>query len=104
MELSAIIALIPSVVSGITSLVNWIQTIRTAAQQTGAWTPALEAQYQAMLQSAASAPEWQPDAGSNPVPLPSVTIPNAPASPVQIAAGSAGIVPIPSNPTTLTGL
>lgn len=58
---TAIIAAIPSIISGISSLISYIQTVRTAAQQAQAWTADMEAQYQAMLVSATTAPEWQPD-------------------------------------------
>lgn len=58
---TAIIAAIPSIIQGITALVSYIQSVRTAAQQNNVWTPDMETSYQSMLASAATAPEWQPD-------------------------------------------
>lgn len=59
--MGAILASLPVVIQSVTALINWINTVRAAAQQTGDWTPGLEAQHQAMLLATKTDPAWQPD-------------------------------------------
>ena len=60
--LPSVIALLPYVTQGVTALLNLIASIRTAAKQTGEWTPELEAQWVAMLFQLALGHEAKPDA------------------------------------------
>lgn len=57
-----ILPLLPSIEAGAVELWNFINTVHTAAQQTGEWTPELEASYQAALKATATDPAYQPDA------------------------------------------
>ncbi len=66
--MAAILALLPNVlqliqlaVPGVENLIAWVNTIRTSAQQTGEWTPALESSFVTALVAYSQAPEWQPD-------------------------------------------
>jgi hypothetical protein len=57
-QLLPIIAQLPGDIS---ALFAWIASVRQAAQQSGEWTPELEAAFLANLQLLAKAPEQQPD-------------------------------------------
>lgn len=61
MELSLILAALPAIIQGGTAVVNFVEQLRTATQQTGEWTDAQEQQYQTLLAQEAQAPEQQPD-------------------------------------------
>jgi len=56
-----VVALIPTVKVGVQHLIEWVREIRTAAQQSGEWTPDLEMQFQAALTARVSDPAYQPD-------------------------------------------
>lgn len=61
------LTLLPKVTVGVTDFVNWVNTLRAAAQQSGEWTPEYEAQWRAGLLSQQLAPEEVPDAAPSPV-------------------------------------
>ena len=56
-----ILPLIPQITTGVAELWKFINTVRTAAQQSAEWTPAMEQQYQDALKATASDPAYQPD-------------------------------------------
>lgn len=85
--MGAILALLPSLIPAVTSLITYIGSIRTASQQSGEWTADMETAYHTMLQQAATAPEWQPDTVSA-TPVTTTSNP-APVTSIPIAAGSA---------------
>ena len=60
--LPQLIALIPSVTTGVSSLIKFISEIRTAAKQTGAWPPELEAQFTDALIAVSQSDAWKTDA------------------------------------------
>ena len=60
--LPGLISLIPTISTGIQHLIAFIATIRTAAQQSGEWTPALEAQFVDALIAKGSTDAWKTDA------------------------------------------
>jgi hypothetical protein len=60
--LPQLIALIPTISTGVSNLITFIASVRTAATQTGDWTPALEAQFVAALIASGSSHAWQTDA------------------------------------------
>lgn len=55
------LALLPTVTTGVTQFVAWINTLRTAAAQSSEWTPELEANYRATLLRHDLTPEELPD-------------------------------------------
>ena len=57
-----VIEALPTIETGVEHLVTWINSIRQSAQQSGEWTPKLEAQYQAKLDADQKEDAWQPDA------------------------------------------
>lgn len=60
--LALILANLPSLIQGGEALIGFVAQVRAAATQTAQWTPAMEAQFNAMVAAANSAPEWQTDA------------------------------------------
>jgi hypothetical protein len=56
-----ILPLIPQITAGAEELWAFVNTVRSAAQQSAVWTPELEAQYQASLKATATDPAYQPD-------------------------------------------
>lgn len=57
-----LIPLIPSIVGDVESLVNWISSIRSAAQQSGEWTPQMDGNFRAaVLAAGLSDPAFKPD-------------------------------------------
>ena len=60
--IAIILANLPAIIQGGSALIGFIAQVRAAATQTGEWTPAMEAQFNAMVAAANSAPEWQTDA------------------------------------------
>lgn len=71
--LPQIIALIPIITTGVEHIIAWINSIRTAAQQTGQWTPALETAFLEALIATKLDPAYQPDAPTKAtVPKPSL--------------------------------
>lgn len=60
--LPQLIALIPTITTGVGSLISFIASIRTAAQQTGEWTPALETAFVNAVIAKASTNAWKTDA------------------------------------------
>ena len=59
--LPQIIALLPTVTTGVQYLIQWIASIRGAAQQSGIWTPELETAFLDALLATATDPAYQPD-------------------------------------------
>lgn len=55
------ISLIPTVTTGVGSLISFIASIRTATQQTGEWTPALETSFVNAVIAKASTAAWMTD-------------------------------------------
>ena len=55
------LALLPKVTVGITQFVAWIATLKSAAQQSGEWTPEYDAQWRAGLLSQNLDPAEFPD-------------------------------------------
>lgn len=64
--MSEAIALIPSLISASTSIIEYIAKVRLAAQQAGEWTLALEDEFQGLLDAAKTNPAWQPDPPATP--------------------------------------
>lgn len=62
--IALILANLPTILAVGEAGYKFVQSVRTSAQQTGEWTPAIEAQYQATLAQYGLAPEWQPDSAS----------------------------------------
>lgn len=62
LALPTILQLIPVVTTGIESLMAFVTATRTAAQQSGDWTPELEKQFVDSLIAKASSPAWKTDA------------------------------------------
>ena len=60
--LPGLIALIPTITTGISSLIAFIAAIRSAAQQSGEWTPELERLFVDNLIAKASTDAWKTDA------------------------------------------
>ena len=60
--LPGLIQLIPVISTGVGQLIAFISSIRTAAQQTGTWTPALEAAFVDALIAKGSTDAWKTDA------------------------------------------
>lgn len=54
--------LLPKVTTGLTQFVAWVNSLRTALQQTGEWTAEYEAAWRAALLSHDLRPEEIPDA------------------------------------------
>jgi hypothetical protein len=59
--LPGLIALIPTITTGLSSLIAFIASIRTAAKQTSEWTPELEALFVNALIAKASTDAWKTD-------------------------------------------
>jgi hypothetical protein len=77
--LALILANLPGIIQAGSAVIGFVTQVRAAASQTGQWTPAMEAQFNAMVAAANAAPEWQTDA--------------------QVAAAPAGnVVPAPKAP------
>lgn len=55
------ITLLPKIQTGITELINFINTVKTAAQQTGEWTPEMDQAFRDSLIEAGQDPAAQPD-------------------------------------------
>lgn len=53
---------LPVVVTDAEKLWTWITSVRAAAQQSTAWTPDMETQYQQALLARSGDPAYQPDA------------------------------------------
>lgn len=67
--LAPIVALIPQILAAIpigqsmiVATINWINSIRTAAQQSGEWTPEAEAAFAAWAVKTLTDPKWLTDA------------------------------------------
>jgi len=60
--LPGLIGLIPTITTGLSSLIAFIAAIRTAAQQSNEWTPALEKLFVDSLILKASTNAWKTDA------------------------------------------
>jgi len=54
------IQLLPTVTTGVEELIAFINTIRSAAQQSGEWTPAHEDAYRASLFATTKDPAYAP--------------------------------------------
>ena len=59
--LPGVIALIPTISSGVQSIIALVNSIRKAAQQSGEWTPDLDRQFMDALIATATDPKWQSD-------------------------------------------
>ena len=59
--LPQILALAPTVVTGVAHFWNWITAIREAAKQSGEWTDELEAAFQAGLVDRQNSDAWKTD-------------------------------------------
>jgi hypothetical protein len=60
--LPQLIALIPTIGTGLSELIAFIAAIRGAAQQTAQWTPALETAFVNALITKGSSDAWKTDA------------------------------------------
>ena len=60
--MGAILALLPSLISGGKTLWDLYAHIRDTMKQSGEWNSANEAEFQKLLADAGTKPEWQPDA------------------------------------------
>jgi len=56
-----LIPLLPTITTGVGSLINFIGAVRNAAMQTGEWTPEIEAAYRKSLWDTTKDPAYQPD-------------------------------------------
>lgn len=59
--LPVVLQYLPTIETGVEHLWSWINSVRSAAQQSSEWTEELEAQYRAALQATGSDPAYQPD-------------------------------------------
>lgn len=57
-----VIAALPSLTTGITEAIAFINSIRSAAQQSGEWTADAETAYRNSLWATTQDPAYQPDA------------------------------------------
>lgn len=57
-----LIALIPTISTGVGSLISFISSIRSAAQQSGEWTPEMEKSFVDTVIAKASSDAWKTDA------------------------------------------
>lgn len=73
--LPQILALLPTVEVGVEHLIAWIQSIRTAAKQSGEWTPDLETAFLNSLVAWAGSPALQPDSPASAAPAAPSPIP-----------------------------
>jgi hypothetical protein len=55
-----VIQLLPSITTGVEQLIAYIHQVRTVTQQTGEWTPDLEAKFRASLIACGKDPAYQP--------------------------------------------
>ena len=55
------LAILPLVETGVPEFIAWINSLRSAAQQSNEWTPAQEAAYRAALLAKTGDPAYQPD-------------------------------------------
>lgn len=59
--LPVVLQYLPAVETGAEHLWAWVESLRTAAQQSAEWTADLETQYQAALLARTSSAAYQPD-------------------------------------------
>ena len=124
--IALILANLPTIISAGEAGWKFITSVRTTLQQSGAWTPEIEAQFQAALDNEVVDPAWLNDAPTAPVSAPSslnvetvlsavaaitpiiqqihaaVTTPAPVAAPVADAVVEKTIVEPPVNPPTQT--
>ena len=55
------ISALPLIQTGVMEFIAWLETLRTAAQQSGEWTPEQDAAYQAALRAKLGDPAYLPD-------------------------------------------
>ena len=55
------LAILPLVETGVPQFIAWINSLKSAAQQSSEWTPALEATYRAALFAKTADPAYLPD-------------------------------------------
>jgi hypothetical protein len=55
------LALLPLIQTGVGEFILWINSLRAAAQQSGEWTPAQEADFRAKLLAKTGDPAYAPD-------------------------------------------
>lgn len=56
------LAALPSILSGINSMVQWVQNLRAAAKQSGEWDETQEQAYQAWVLRLNDSEHWKTDA------------------------------------------
>lgn len=55
------LALLPSIQTGVTEFIAWIESLKASLKQTGEWTDALDQQYRTVLFAKTQDPAYQPD-------------------------------------------
>lgn len=58
--LPQLLPLLPTMGAAAGDFIAWVRAIRLAAQQTGEWTPELEAQFLEGIESRSNDPAWRP--------------------------------------------
>jgi hypothetical protein len=56
-----ILPLLPTIGGDVEKVIAWIEDVKSAAQQTGQWTPAIDAAYVAALLATRQNQDYQPD-------------------------------------------
>lgn len=59
--LTVALQLLPLVQTGVQEFITWLETLRTAAKQTGEWSADQDAAYSAAIAAKKNDPAWQPD-------------------------------------------
>jgi hypothetical protein len=54
------LALLPLVTTGVTEFIAWLNSLKTAAQQAGEWTPEQDAAFTAAILAKNNDPAYQP--------------------------------------------
>lgn len=58
---TTILTYLPQITTGVSRLILWVREARAAAKQKGEWTPELEAEFIAKIESRKDDPAYQPD-------------------------------------------
>lgn len=61
--LPVVLQYLPTITTGVEHLWAWVESVRTAAQQSGEWTDAMESNYRATLIATGRDKAYQPDKG-----------------------------------------
>ena len=56
------IQLLPLIQTGVVQFIAYIEALKSAAQQSGEWTPAMDASWRSALFAKTNDPKYQPDA------------------------------------------